>query len=429
MEILRKVHKGAFDTDDKGYLSAVISTFDIIDRDGDMIAPSAVKDGTPIRLCSWGHKWGELPVGKGILKNNGKELIFEGSFFLNTEAGRETYETVKSLGDLGEWSWGFSPLEDGIEIKTIKGKKVKYFTSVEAFEVSPVLVGANQETRTIDIKSVDETQEEVVEKTLVIAIEEKSDDELLLEIEEVIEIKCLNPDCACVDPDCVCEDGICTETKAMDEKTQVDTTVTTLSKQVVDLLKQLAILFLQKENMDSYKLSEILSSITTINYIISEEAWDAAMNTMESMKEKKNSIIKSYSTMLYDIINERYTEEIAIDREEKNIRYAEQGELLLKSIFNYVGRSRSLADLRAKEGRELSDTNRKRLTSLLDSLKTATSDIEDLLINTQQIIVTEEEQIDETKSETPEEIEETIVINNTKNRFSKLDRLISKIEG
>lgn len=59
--------------------------------------------------------------------------------------------------------------------------------------------------------------------------------------------------------------------------------------------------------------------------------------------------------------------------------YSDQAEAVLAAVKDLGVRSRSLADLRAKEGRVLSDANRKRLAGLLESLDAASADIKGLL--------------------------------------------------
>lgn len=134
--------------DDAGQLEAVFSTFDVIDSDGDVIKSSAIKDGTLIPLV-WAHDWTK-PVGKGIITNNGKQAIFKGRFNLNTTWGRDAYESVKDMEDLQEYSWGFQVLDS--EKSKQDGIVVNNITDTRAFEVSPVLVGANNETGTISVK-------------------------------------------------------------------------------------------------------------------------------------------------------------------------------------------------------------------------------------------------------------------------------------
>src|SRR5688572_21041982 len=91
----------------EGSVTAVISTFNVIDKDGDVVLPGAFPDGIAVPLCSWGHKWEELPVGRGVLSQDTERALFTGQFFLDTTPGLDTYRTVKNLGDLQEYSYGF----------------------------------------------------------------------------------------------------------------------------------------------------------------------------------------------------------------------------------------------------------------------------------------------------------------------------------
>lgn len=137
----------------KGQVSAVFSTFDVIDSDGDLTVREAIEDGAPVRISAYGHKsWeGAMPVGKGVIRVAGDEAILEGQFFMNTQAGRDTFEVVKEMGDLQEWSYGFDILD--AEPATVDGRTVRRLKRVEIHEVSPVLLGAGVNTRTLAAKS------------------------------------------------------------------------------------------------------------------------------------------------------------------------------------------------------------------------------------------------------------------------------------
>jgi uncharacterized protein YicC (UPF0701 family) len=63
--------------------------------------------------------------------------------------------------------------------------------------------------------------------------------------------------------------------------------------------------------------------------------------------------------------------------------YADEGEAVLAAVSTFVERSKALAAMRAKEGRVLSDANRKRLTGLLESLQAVEADIAELLSATE----------------------------------------------
>jgi HK97 family phage prohead protease len=138
---------------DKGMVSAVFCTFDVIDHDGDVIAPGAIPDGLAVRISAYNHKsWdGAMPVGKGTIRVTDTEAILEGQFFLGTTAGRDTFELVKQMGDLQEWSWGFDVLD--AEPATVDGRNVRRIKRTAVHEVSPVLLGAGLHTRTLATKS------------------------------------------------------------------------------------------------------------------------------------------------------------------------------------------------------------------------------------------------------------------------------------
>ena len=199
-----------------GSVQAVFSTFGVVDSDNDIVLASVFTDGQPVPM-TWSHRW-EMPVGKGLVRVREGDALFDGSFFIETDAGQEAYKTVKAMGALQEWSWGFRVVDAAYEQRD--QKLVRLIKRAEVFEVSPVLVGA----------------------------------------------------------------GVGTYTEA----------------------------------------------------------------------------IKGHAA------------------------YADEGETVLATVEAFIGRSRSLADLRRKEGRVLSDANRKRLSSLLESLQAVGADIEDLLRTTEQ---------------------------------------------
>lgn len=131
-----------------GTLEAVFSTFDIVDSDGDIVAASAFTDGQQVPL-TWAHDWTQ-PVGKGVIRVMPDRAVFAGQFFLDTAAGREAYQTVKNMGDLQEYSWGFRVLNSDYAERD--GQDVRVITKAEVYEVSPVLVGANRQTGTLALK-------------------------------------------------------------------------------------------------------------------------------------------------------------------------------------------------------------------------------------------------------------------------------------
>lgn len=138
---------------DKGEVTAVFSTFNVIDKDGDVTLPGAFKDGAEALISAYGHtSWqGALPVGKGKIHTNSREAIFKGQFFMDTQAGRDTFTVVKELGERQEWSYGFDVID--AESGDMDGQRVQFLKSLDVHEVSPVLIGAGVGTRTLAVKS------------------------------------------------------------------------------------------------------------------------------------------------------------------------------------------------------------------------------------------------------------------------------------
>ena len=141
--------------DDKGTIEAVFATLNVIDSDGDRILNGAIGDQTVIMSgyghASWGGGLDGLPIGKGRIFERGDEAIFEGKFFLNTFAGKETYATVKNIGNLQEWSFAL-PEVDRVLIE--EGDDFYWdLKRIVVNEVSPVLMGAGVNTRTLAVKA------------------------------------------------------------------------------------------------------------------------------------------------------------------------------------------------------------------------------------------------------------------------------------
>lgn len=135
---------------DDGSVEALFSVFNDLDSDQDVVLPSFFQDGQPAPMAAWGHDWDSLPPGKGVINVRSEGAVFDGRFFTDTTHGRDHYLTVKELGDLQEWSFGFRIIES--KRGEFNGKPCRYLVKGETFEVSPVLVGANRSTRTLSVK-------------------------------------------------------------------------------------------------------------------------------------------------------------------------------------------------------------------------------------------------------------------------------------
>lgn len=151
--------------EETGQVKAVFSVFNEIDSDNDVVLPKSIRSGYGDKgvVMVWGHDWKHI-IGKGKIVQDDNKATFEGKFNMNTEAGREAYETVKAMDDLQQWSFGFEvhDSEKGMFTKDNgEQQEVRFLKDVKVWEVSPVLVGANQNTHTVAVK---EQKEELEEK-------------------------------------------------------------------------------------------------------------------------------------------------------------------------------------------------------------------------------------------------------------------------
>lgn len=138
---------------DKGEVTAVFSTFNVVDSDGDVTVPGAFDDGAEVLISAYGHaSWsGALPAGMGKIRTTDTEAILDGQFFLDTAHGADTFKVVKRIGPLGQWSYGFDIAKHSYGEHD--GRQVRFLEKLKPFEVSPVLVGAGVNTRTLAAKS------------------------------------------------------------------------------------------------------------------------------------------------------------------------------------------------------------------------------------------------------------------------------------
>jgi len=148
---------------DTRYLEAVFSLFDTIDSDQDVTKQGALRSGytgNKVPLV-WNHDWSKV-IGRGVTETDNQKAVFKG-YFLNTESGKEAYETVKQMQDMQQFSYGFQVLdsEKGTHIDS-KGQEVpvRILKDVKVWEVSPVLVGAQQNSFVQALKSGLEQLEE-----------------------------------------------------------------------------------------------------------------------------------------------------------------------------------------------------------------------------------------------------------------------------
>lgn len=128
---------------------------DVIDKDGDVTLKGALTDGQAVVISAYGHgSWeGKLPVGKGVIREEGDLAICDMKFFMNTSHGADAFHTVKELSadDLQEWSYSLHEVK--ASRAQVAGRNVRVLEQIGLVkEVSPVLMGAGVDTRTIATK-------------------------------------------------------------------------------------------------------------------------------------------------------------------------------------------------------------------------------------------------------------------------------------
>lgn len=135
----------------EGEFTATFSTFNCIDGDKDVTFAGAFTDGEEVPISHWGHGWNDLPVGRGTVRADSQKAWIEGKFFTDTETGKEHYLTVKHLGQLQQWSYGYDVLDS--QPGQFEGQDVRFLKRLKVIEVSPVMRAAGVGTGTTDIKA------------------------------------------------------------------------------------------------------------------------------------------------------------------------------------------------------------------------------------------------------------------------------------
>lgn len=174
----------------KGHVQAVFATLDVVDKDGDVTVKGAFDNGSPVIVSDWNHKsWdGAKPVGKGVIREVGNEVVADMQFFMNTTHGRDAFETVKALSEDGpgtEWSYGFDVVDSEPGNKAKGPDHRRTLKKMKVHEVSPVMIGAGVGTRVTAVKSektfVQQLQEVVAS---VKAVRERAADVMAMRAEK-----------------------------------------------------------------------------------------------------------------------------------------------------------------------------------------------------------------------------------------------------
>lgn len=151
--------------DDAGVIEAIVSVFNNVDAGKEIVREGFFSKSIARKLPKgvWAHDWKqpiaktleakELPPGDPMLPPSLMTLggtYIKGQFNLDTQRGREAYSDIK-FGIIDEFSIGYSVVKDGKDATT----GARELIEGDWKEWSPVLVGMNDQTRLISVKSED----------------------------------------------------------------------------------------------------------------------------------------------------------------------------------------------------------------------------------------------------------------------------------
>ncbi len=140
---------------EKGTFKAVFATMNVVDSDGDLTLNGAFGiQEVPIGAYAHGSWYGELPVGKGTIHEEGDLAIVEGEFFLETSMGKDTYHMIKGMKELQQWSYALPEID--YEYREQDGESIRILKRIVVGEVSPCLIGSGIDTRTLGVKAGDQ---------------------------------------------------------------------------------------------------------------------------------------------------------------------------------------------------------------------------------------------------------------------------------
>ena len=147
--------------DAAGEVTAVIATLNVKDHDGDVTLPGAFgEQEAPIVPT---HDWGSVPLGKAMIREDGDDVVARMQFNLDIGDAQKWYSALKFDFENGrplqEYSYGYEILE--ADRGERDGERVQFLKKLKTVEVSPVLLGAGINTRTLEVKADRKAQAEI----------------------------------------------------------------------------------------------------------------------------------------------------------------------------------------------------------------------------------------------------------------------------
>ena len=425
------------DDEAEGKVSAVFSVFNNLDSDGDVVVPGAIKskwDSGMVPMV-WAHKW-DMPIGKGYIKEDGDKATFVGEFFMDTDSGQEAYKLVKNMGELQQWSFGYrvNDAEHGKfkEVGNDEQTDARYLKSLTVFEVSPVLVGANQETYTMAIKSnkdlveafVKEIKEEPEEKAANPKDVFDNPGEAMSRSKELscavgvhthkVNGKDVFMPCKTHDE---YEDAIGKGDKGHTPQHTVMQALGTIAEDMKDILKNLP----KDENAELPdwwvdKVKELAKDINEIrDHLLDPQPEKALQNIYEDPAKalaEADSTGKTINIVEVDGKSYYKVDESVEEETQEKVSFSQQVKDVLAAFNDLMARANAIAMLRAKDGRKLGMKATEALRSVQEDLTEAWAEVDEFITefgadNDVALEDTVEEAEESIEEESVEEVEAT----------------------
>jgi len=367
----------------EGKVSAVFSVFNSLDSDGDVVEPGAIKSGFKSGNVPmvWAHKW-DMPIGKGYITEDNDKATFTGEFFMDTDSGKEAYKIVKNMGDMQQWSFGYR-VNDSEYGKLKKDgsdneEDVRFLKDLTVFEVSPVLVGANQETYTLAIKSNTDLLKDIDDEVKEVITNEDNIDE---EVNEIY------------------EDNL------SDNEEQAMKLLNDMANDMKVILNAIPLgedADLPKELKDSVStLSERAKTIG--NIFTTEEIFEDPAKALAAAEEsgKTIKIVDKDGNTYYKVSD---TEE---DVEEgTTVSFSRQVKDVLAAFNDLMARATAIAMLRAKDGRKLGMKATDALRAVQEDLQESWNEVDEFITNYGAENAEDVSEVEEAEAEVEQQEEE-----------------------
>ena len=150
--------------DESGKGLALLARMTEVDSDGDTYEAGAFgwkEGGNQWASMMPAHDRRKMPFGKARVYEDGETAFAELHLNLKTEAGREWHQALlfdfATGNPVQEWSFGYNAIDAEYRIKG--SSRVRVLKKLDIDEVSPVLRGAGNGTRTLAIKGAKLTAE------------------------------------------------------------------------------------------------------------------------------------------------------------------------------------------------------------------------------------------------------------------------------